>query len=189
MDQTMPNLIPMIEEASDITQGIIANVGPDQWDLPSACSGWSVREVADHLVTGNVMTTSAFAGDSETPETDLLGDDPAAAFAVTSARLLEVLRRPGVLEQPVAMPYGTMPGTTIAIFRFVDFLVHGWDIAKPTGQSTDFAPELNETALVMSRQGMAHYDRTENTMFGPEQPAPAGASAADRLAAFLGRTV
>ena len=189
MDQTIPDLVPMIEAASEITQGIIANVGPDQWDMPSTCAGWSVRDVVDHLVTGNVMTTAAFVGDPETPETDLLGDDPAAAFTITSARLVEALQRPEALEREVAMPYGSMPGSTVAIFRFVDFLVHGWDIANPTGQPTDFAPELNETALAMSRQGMANYDRTENTMFGPEQPAPAGASAADRLAAYLGRTV
>nr|MBA3414503.1 TIGR03086 family protein [Chloroflexia bacterium] len=111
-----------------------------------------------------------------------------AAFAASSARFLAALRQPGALAQPVEMPFGTMPGQTIGMFRFVDFLVHGWDIAKVTGQPTDFAPELNETALAISRQGMAEFDRTSSDQFGSEQAASEGASAADRLAAFLGRT-
>ncbi len=189
MDQEMPDIVPMTEQAIGVAQGIVANVRLDQWSTPSVCAGWTVRDVVVHLVGGNEMATTAFAGACVVTQGDTLGDDPASTFADSSARFLAALRQPGALAQPVEMPFGTMPGQVIGMFRFVDFLVHGWDIARVTGQPTDFAPELSETALAISRQGMAEYDRAADGQFGPEQPAPDGASAADRLAAYLGRSV
>jgi uncharacterized protein (TIGR03086 family) len=189
MDQGLPNIVPMTEAAIGVAQGIVANVRSDQWATPSACAGWTVRDVVGHLVVGNETAATAFAGACAVPQGDPLGDAPKAALADSSARYLAALRRPGALTQSVEMPFGTMPGQTIGMFRFVDFLVHGWDIAKVTGQPTDFAPELCDAALTISHQGMAEYDRASSNQFGPEQPAPESASSADRLAAFLGRTI
>jgi uncharacterized protein (TIGR03086 family) len=67
-------------------------------------------------------------------------------------------------------------------------VVHAWDLAKATGQDTDFAPDHCEAALAMSRHRMANMDRA-NMPFKDEAPVPADAPAADRLAGFLGRQV
>jgi uncharacterized protein (TIGR03086 family) len=192
MDQAGANgndIVGMLEQAAGVTRGIIANVRPDQWTTPSPCAGWTVRDVVRHLVEGGETMATAAAGACLVPQGDLLGDDPAAAFAASSIHLVEAIRTPGVLEGTVEMPYGVMPGRMVAGFGLVDALVHGWDIARATGQRTDFAPELNEAALTLARQTMTGFDRASSEAFGPEQPAPLGASAADRLAAFLGRTV
>jgi uncharacterized protein (TIGR03086 family) len=79
-----------------------------------------------------------------------------------------------------------MPAAGLAGFRFVDLVIHTWDLAKATGQDTDLAPDLFGAALAMSQQRMTGMDRT--TMpFKDEVPVPADAPAADRLAGFLGR--
>ena len=88
----------------------------------------------------------------------------------------------------VTMPFGEMPAAGLAGFRFVDLVVHAWDLAKATDQETDLAPDLCEVALTMSRQRMTGMDRA-NMPFKDEVPVPGDAPAADRLAGFLGRQV
>jgi hypothetical protein len=73
-----------------------------------------------------------------------------------------------------------------------DVFTHAWDLAKATGQSTDldpqFAAQLTEGARLFVTDEIRGPDGS-GAPFGPEQPAPAGASAADIHAAFLGRSV
>jgi uncharacterized protein (TIGR03086 family) len=46
------------------------------------------------------------------------------------------------MERPAAVSYGPVPGEVYARHRFFDVLVHGWDLAKGTGQDTTLDPEL-----------------------------------------------
>lgn len=182
----MPELVGAAVETA---AGIIANIGPDQWSLPTPCTEWNVRDVVAHLVAGNRVLTMALQG--EKPGFDAYQrpvENPAADFTTSSETMLALLEAPGAMTGSIALPYGTMPAPAAAGFRFVDLLNHAWDLAKATGQPTDFAPDLNEAALTMSRASMQGRERPAGVI-GPEQQAPAGASAADKLAAFLGRVV
>jgi uncharacterized protein (TIGR03086 family) len=102
--------------------------------------------------------------------------------------MLAAFDEPGALGRMVTMPFGEMPAAGLAGFRFVDLVVHTWDLAKATGQDTNFAPDLCEAALAMSRQRMAGMDRAAMP-FKDEVAVPDDAPAADRLAGFLGRQV
>ena len=83
-----------------------------------------------------------------------------------------------------------MPGSQVVGLAATDTFTHGWDLAKATGQDTDLNPELAEEILEGSRQAIQPAFRSEaGKPFGFEQPVAEGACAADRLAAFLGRTV
>jgi hypothetical protein len=54
---------------------------------------------------------------------------------------------------------------------------------------TDLAPDVAATALAAVRTIYAELPRTPGGSFAPAQPVPDRASAADRLAAYLGRDV
>lgn len=65
-------------------------------------------------------------------------------------------------------------------------------MAECTGQSTDLDPELAAQLLEGSKGSIGDTARGPDDSgmpFGPEQKAPEGANNADKLAAFLGRTV
>ena len=51
------------------------------------------------------------------------------------------------MEAPCAVSYGPVPGEVYCGHRFIDVLVHGWDVAKSTGQDTTLDPELVEACL------------------------------------------
>jgi uncharacterized protein (TIGR03086 family) len=110
------------------------------------------------------------------------------AYTASTEAMMAAFEEPGALGRMVTMPFGEMPAAGLAGFRFVDLIVHAWDLARATGQETDFAPDLCEVALAMSRQRMTDMDRT-NMPFKGEVSVPADAPAADRLAGFLGRQV
>lgn len=69
-----------------------------------------------------------------------------------------------------------------------DTFTHGWDLAKATGLSTDLDPELAEQLLEAAALLVPDQRRGDEPMaFGPKVEPPAGATPADRLAAFMGR--
>lgn len=70
----------------------------------------------------------------------------------------------------------------------VETLVHGWDIAKATGQQPDMDPELSEFALAVARQ-MPQEQVRQPGIYGPEAPCAGDAPVHECLAAYLGRPV
>ena len=88
------------------------------------------------------------------------------------------------------MPFGEMPASAFATIATGDAFVHGWDLAKATGQpASGLDPGLAEELLV------AVVPLLPDSLIGADGTAPVGptvevaedASAADRLAGFLGR--
>ena len=181
------NELGNFDRAAATLGSIIGALRPGQSGLPTACSEWSVRDVINHVVHGNLKTAAWASGGPVPPDADHLGGDPPGAFARSLREARAALAEPGLFERMVSTPIGTVPGALLVHMRVNEFLAHGWDIADATGQPTDFAPDLAERALADWRQRLGGAPRPPGGPFAVEKPAPEGASAADRLAAFLGR--
>ncbi len=176
----------------DVAKAVFAGVTPDRWTAQSPCEDWDARGVAAHMIGGVMMLGTCVPGDEfdmATLEGDYLGADPAATFEKAADEAVAAFRAdPSVLGRTVKMPFGEMPGGMIVGLFTADGYTHAWDLAKATGQDTDLDPELGEQVLAQVQSFVTADMRTPG-FFGPEQPAPASASTADRVAAFLGRTV
>lgn len=172
------------------TRQILANVKPDQLDSPTPCASWTVRDLVNHIVGGaSWFGASTEAGESADPgSTDWTEGDMVAAFDQGVARAVAAFDAPGAQEKVINLPFGEFPGAAFMGLATTDTFTHGWDLAKATGQPTDLDPELAEQLLEGARATVGEGFRGDEPMpFGPEaQPAP-DASAADKLAAFLGR--
>jgi uncharacterized protein (TIGR03086 family) len=177
--------------AMQATRTVLANVKSEQLQDSTPCASWDVSALIDHIIGAQSFFGSALAGEppSESTESPAAGDFLAAYDKATNTAL-DAFSAEGALDKMVALPFGTMPGSAVLGLAITDTLTHGWDLAKATGQSTDLAPELAAVVLEQSRQAIQPGFRgEEGAPFGPEQEAPAGATNADQLAAFLGRTV
>jgi uncharacterized protein (TIGR03086 family) len=84
------------------------------------------------------------------------------------------------------LPIGAVPGVVALGMHVVETLVHGWDLAKATGQPTDIKPDLCAIAWDNVR-GVNDDLRGAGRPFGPAVDVPGDASATDRLVAWLGR--
>jgi uncharacterized protein (TIGR03086 family) len=182
------------EQAASVTKALLANVKADQLDDPTPCASWQVRDLVNHLVGGSYFFAAAAKGESfgdggDAPP-DFASGDFRAAYDEGSAQAIAAFSEPGAMERTVKVPFGEFPGAAWLGLASTDTFAHAWDLAKATGQDTDLAPELAEQLLAGARQSIPDDIRGDEPMpFAPEKDCPDGASAADRLAAFLGRTV
>jgi len=116
-------------------------------------------------------------------------DDPTAAFLAVAARTRTAFAAPGYLDTVADTPIGRQPGRTVVQHVVNELIAHGWDLARGTGQDTDFVPHIATEVLASWRAFFAEWDRAANPNFTAERVAPGGASSADRVAAYLGRVV
>ena len=176
------------------TRAILANVKPDEFDKPTPCTNWKVRDLINHFVGGSYwFASSAAAGVSpdmgdETP--DFTGGDVVATYDAGIAQALEAFGDPGTAGRIIKLPFGEMPGSAFMGLAMTDTFQHGWDLARATDQKPDFDQTFAEQLLAGARKAINPAFRSpEGHVFGPEQPIADTAPAADRLAAFLGRKV
>jgi uncharacterized protein (TIGR03086 family) len=111
------------------------------------------------------------------------------SFDKGRAAALAAFNAPGALDRSIVLPFGVMPASAFLAIATNDVFVHGWDLARATGASTDLDPELAATLLMQMRSFIPDAMRGPDGQapFGPAVEAPSSACPADRLAAFLGR--
>jgi uncharacterized protein (TIGR03086 family) len=161
-------------------------VADDQWDRPTPCTAWTVRDLVNHVVGEDLWTkplvdgrTIAEVGDSL--DGDLLGDDPvrSALDAAKEATTAVALRLPE--NGTVHLSYGEEQIAEYVHQLAADHLVHAWDLAVATGGETRLDPALvHEVA--------AWYAEREDLYRGAGIVAPRavthGGGQGDLLAAF-----
>ena len=169
-------------EALDVAQHVIDAIDRSQFERPTPCDEWNVRQLLEHMIGGN----RRIAGDPPAEGEDLIGDDLSAAYAASGAEAAATFEAPGGLDRTFKLSFGEVPGELAVVARATDQLAHAWDLAKATGMSTELSPEMYTTALEVLQQRFAKFGRNAAT-YNDEQQPPVGAGAADRFAAFAGR--
>jgi uncharacterized protein (TIGR03086 family) len=188
---TDPEPMQRLSRALDQTDGIISRARPEQADLPTPCASWDVRALVNHVVH-DVQQFTGMAGGAryQKSDTDVIGDDWTGAYRTAAEALLEAWRRDGALDRKIQLPFGEVPATWSVGQQVADLVVHGWDIAKATGQSTDLDADLGQFALDWGRENLKPQfrgDEDSGKSFGPEVPVSDDLPLYDRLAAFWGR--
>lgn len=177
--------------ALDATRALVAGVKAEEWGSATPCRGWDVHELVNHIVGGNWW--AAELADGKTIEQvgdrldgDLLGTDPLAAYEASAAAAAAAFRVPGAMAAPCAVSYGPVPGEIYCGHRFLDVLVHGWDLARATGQDARLDPELAEACIeVVEPQAEL---LAGSGMFDSGVSVPDGADRQVVLLAMLGRS-
>ena len=182
-------LLDVYRRAADLAVAVVDRVRPDQLGAATPCAEWNVRMVINHVVSGNLFFVHLATG-AAPPErgVDHLGNDPQVVFGDSVRAVSATFEADGFLDRIVAAPFGEVPGGQLVAMRRNELTVHAWDVARATGQSTDFDPEVIAACLA-SYTASPQLQNRAGAPFDAEQPAPPGATDADRLAAFLGRRV
>ncbi|GAA2788707.1 TIGR03086 family metal-binding protein [Saccharopolyspora taberi] len=161
---------------------LVESASAADWARPSPVAGWTALDVVKHLVE---WSRGFLRGAGiELPALDV-DADPVAAWRQHVSDVQAVLDDPGgrVLSNPHT---GDKPvDEAIDEFYTADVWMHSWDLAKALGREPDLGLERCRAALA----AMEPIDRLlrESGQFGPAVPVADGASAQDRLMAFIGR--
>jgi uncharacterized protein (TIGR03086 family) len=174
----------------DRTHAVVAGIDEEQLDTDSVCDDWSVRTLLNHVVSGNLWVHELVGGKTidevgDRLDGDVLGRDPLSAYDASAASAAAAFREPGAMTRPVAVSYGPVPGEVYCGHRFIDVLIHGWDLAASTGQDTTLDPELVEACWDVLEPQLDML--AGSGMFGTHVTVPADADHQTTLLAALGR--
>jgi uncharacterized protein (TIGR03086 family) len=161
-------------------------VGADQWDAPTPCREWTVRDLVNHVVGEDAWTVPLVEGQTieqvgGSLDGDLLGDQPvrAALDAATAATRATAERLPG--GGTVHLSYGEEQLAEYDHQLAADHLVHACDHAVAPGRDARLDPHLvgEVQAWFTEREPMYR----AGGAIGPRGISHGGAQA-DLLAAF-----
>jgi uncharacterized protein (TIGR03086 family) len=120
---------------------VVDNVTPDDLHRPTPCDGWSLFQLLAHMTVQHRGFAAAARGGGADPArwdtatvTDAVAFDPAGTYAEAAADVLEAFADDSALAASFALPeFGpgaAFPGAQAIGFHFVDYVVHGWDVAR-----------------------------------------------------------
>ncbi|HEY2595414.1 MAG TPA: TIGR03086 family metal-binding protein [Chloroflexota bacterium] len=177
--------------AMGATRACLNAVGSGQWHDPTPCSEWDIKQVANHIIGENLWAAELFQGRTigevgNRLDGDLAGADPAAAYAGSVTPASEAVGAPGAMEATCHLSFGDYSGSDYAGQLLLDTVVHGWDIAKASGQSTRLDQDLVAACLPIARELTTQFRAAG--VFGEDLSVAENADAQTRLLAMLGRT-
>jgi uncharacterized protein (TIGR03083 family) len=136
----------MHEESRDLAD-FLAGLSDDDWEAPTLCAGWRVREVVSHMGAGHTAPLGGYVALLMRARfsVDRASDRLARTFAAehSPAEILATFRR-GTSGRPKG-PTALVPRGEL----FTDHLIHHQDIRRPLGR-TRVIPELRLAAALHS---------------------------------------
>lgn len=127
-------MLSALDEINRSANRLVGSVSADQWEAPTPCTEWSVRNLVNHM-TGTTKLIGASAARTEPtdpPDADHLGDAPVAAFAAATEATSSAWRSDGALDGMVSVP-AEMPAVACLGVNIIDIGTHCWDLATAIG--------------------------------------------------------
>lgn len=175
---------------------ILARVRPADLDRQTPCADWRLRDLLCHMV-GHHRGFAAAARGAVPPDPRLWDgatldeDDPYGTYRTAAETVTAAFGEDGLIERRLAVhSYGTFAAPVAVTMHSVDFLGHGWDVARTIGADDALDEQLCVTGLAIAARWP---DTPETWGTGPEAPfrprvaVPDDAPAYQRLMGFLGR--
>jgi uncharacterized protein (TIGR03086 family) len=120
-------------------------VPADRWDAPTPCREWTVRDLVNHVVGEHLWAVHLLRGESleevgDRYDGDLVGENPVAAWSAAEASSSAAWKALVSPDQPVSVSSGQTSAGAYAEEMLLDLVVHGWDLARGTGQDETMDP-------------------------------------------------
>lgn len=122
-------------------------VTPDQWDRPTPCREWSVRDLMNHVVgedlwTAPLMEGRTIADVGDRFDGDVLGADPVGKALAAAGEAGATVSALLPTRRQVHLSYGDESMDEYVHQLAADHLVHSWDLAAAIGADPRLDPEL-----------------------------------------------
>jgi uncharacterized protein (TIGR03086 family) len=178
--------------AQDEFDAVVAAVEAEQWDLPSACAGWTVRDVAGHVIWGQRQlrawaTCEDYAEAAGAPGAPrpsvLVEDDPLAVWRAAREATDPTLTVTTLARTTTLVGLGEVPIAAVVTLLTTDLTAHTWDIGHALGGEVRLDPTLVRLAFDLARANVVR----RPGFFGPELVPPPESDEQTRMLAFLGR--
>ncbi|MEW2481347.1 TIGR03086 family metal-binding protein [Mycobacterium sp. NPDC049093] len=135
---------------------------------PTPCTEWTLADLLAHMTVqhhGFAAAARGHGADEAVWQVATVADavraDPVGTYAAAAHDVLDAFAADGITEATFALPeFGpdaTFPGALAIGFHFVDYAVHGWDVAASMGVPYQL-PDDAVTALLPLVMGIPDGD-------------------------------
>ncbi|MFE3451608.1 TIGR03086 family metal-binding protein [Nonomuraea sp. NPDC059194] len=175
---------------------VVARATSEDLGRPTPCAGWTLADLLAHMTAQHRGFAAAARGEGadlaawRLPPAD---DDLLMSYGQAARHVIDAFAQDGVLERGFTLPEfgpGTVfPGARAIGFHFIDYVVHGWDVATALGIGYAVEDDLVEAAWPIA-QAVPDDERrlTPGSAFRPGLAVPQDATRFDRILAMLGRS-
>ncbi|WP_026162515.1 TIGR03086 family metal-binding protein [Kribbella catacumbae] len=181
----------LMTRAAATTAKVVGAIEPSQLTAPTPCAEYDVRSLVNHLLFWGPSLEAAARKEARMPpaaaesEIDLTSGDWTSDLAGQLRRTADAWSDPAAWDGVTPLGGQDSPAPLIGGMVLVEFVVHGWDLARATGQQTGYDDDVlayvhNETL------GHAPFGR-EMGLYGPEVPVSPDAPLLDRTLGLTGR--
>jgi uncharacterized protein (TIGR03086 family) len=179
---------------------VVSAVTVGDLNRPTPCAGWHLGDLLAHMTVqhhGFAASARGHGADlaawDPASVIDAVSRDPGGTHAAAAADVLDAFAGDDALTAQFSLPeFGpgaTFPGEMAIGFHFVDYVVHGWDVARTIGAPLELPDHVIAAALPVA---LAVPDGEFRAAAGaPFQPAVDGVESAtglDRILLQLGRS-
>ncbi len=187
-----PTADQVFSRGIDVFDVVVSAVGDARWDAPSACAGWTCRDVLGHVGQILEFGIAIFEGRQPAPPVDdaspgSVVSGPPFAYWAPLAQQAQASLPHADLQREVDSPIGRRAIADGLAFPAVDLFVYAWDIASVN----DFALVIPDDVI---RFAHAHIDPLPQdrlrspAVFGPQVVIGPDAGPSNSFLAFTGRT-
>ncbi len=186
-DQTRGLLTVVLTDLADVVGGI------DERQLhdPTPCTDYDVAQLRDHVLGWLTTFADGFADpDGQAPRASagrLPGPGRPRAEVTAAADRMDQALRAGAASRPLRLGGSAMPGDMALGMILWEYQMHGWDLARATGQPWS-PPDAAARESLGFAPGMLTGDyQGQGKAFAPRVTVPETAPAFDRLLGLSGR--
>lgn len=178
---------------------VVSAVVVDDLSRATPCAGWNLGDLLAHMTVqhrGFAAAARGHGSDEAVWNPDTVGAavaaDPAGAYAAAAADVLDAFAG-DVLEAPFLLPElapdAPFPGAMAIGFHYIDYVVHGWDVARSLGRGYELPADVLAAAVPLALiVPDGDFRAIDNAPFGPAVSSAGPADDLDRILAHLGRS-
>jgi uncharacterized protein (TIGR03086 family) len=181
--------VTRLQAGIDQARPVIAATSPADYDKPTPCPEWTVRELLNHMLGALTMFRDVARDGYADPALfarDLIGADALASFDAVAAEAVVGWSEPGKLKGVAKLPYGEFPAMFALQLPAMDMVVHAWDLSRATGQDVDWDADLVAETREFCESTFTNPQFRGND-FQPSVPVAEDADDVTKLVTFLGR--
>jgi uncharacterized protein (TIGR03086 family) len=185
------DLEPATRRMGDLISGV-----PDALlDRPTPCPAYTLGDLVDHVggltLAFTAAATKAF-GDatSQGPSGDAsrLGDDWRTRIPRDLGALAEAWRDPSAWTGMTKAGGVELPGEVAGLVALDELVIHGWDVARASGQAYDCdSPSLEAVHGFVAQFSGPGQEAAREGLFGPVVEVPEDSPLLDRVIGLTGR--